>query len=315
MVVANLLTIFELFIHLVFKHEEPNCTWSFGYGSNMDITHLRIKKKLTVYDHKPAILDGYRLSFNMVTDWLAEPAFAGIVPDQTSQVHGLAFCVPQESLDHLNSQERWYEIQNVTVETYDGETLPHVHVYVSPKKFINTEERAPSRRYLNIIKKGATNIGLKPEYLAKLNEIQPYQPSEAVLQIRQNRPKPSELPLITVDELFATKNSTQHWISVLGYIVDIGRSYKRSGRDLTTRILMGYHDIPKDKNDDDWGRPPYPIIEDLSTHELDYLLNHLDSWHIKNITTLTLNPIVGYLKEFHDQQLSGETEFRLPPRV
>ena len=123
------------------------------------------------------------------------------------------------------------------------------------------------------------------------------------------------MPLITVDELFATKNSTQHWISVLGYIVDIGRSYKRSGRDLTTRILMGYHDIPKDKNDDDWGRPPYPIIEDLSTHELDYLLNHLDSWYIKNITTLTLNPIVGYLKEFHDQQLSGETEFRLPPRV
>ena len=315
--VANMIfDLLQLLIHfLSSKYEfESNCSWSFGYGSNMDITHLRIKKNLTVYEYKPALLNGYRFGFNMVTNWLAEPAFAGIIPDPNSTVHGLAFCLPQESLDHLNKQEGWYEINYVNLETYDGGSLENVHVYVSPEKFFKTESAAPSRRYLNIIRKGAQNSGLKPHYLEKLDQIEPYQPSEDVLQIRQNRPKPSDLPEITVDQLFETKNSSKVWISVLGYIVETDRNYRRSGRDLTTRALMGYHDIPMDKNDD-FGRPPYPIVEDLSTYEMDHLLNNLDSWHIKNVTTLELNPIVGYLKEFLDQQISGETDFRLPPRI
>ena len=315
--VANMIfDLLQLLIHFSsLKYEfESNCSWSFGYGSNMDISHLKIKKNLTVYDYKPAILNGYKLSFNMATNWLAEPAFAGIIPDANSTVHGLAFCLPQESLDHLNEQEVWYQINYVNLETYDGEFLENVHVYVSPEKIRSKTEVAPSRRYLNIIRKGARNSGLKPDYLAKLDQIEPYQPSEEVLQIRQNRPKPSDLPKITVDQLFATKNSTKTWISVLGYIVESDRNYKRSGRDLTTRELMRYHDIPMDKNDD-FGRPPYPIIEDLSTYEVDHLLNNLDAWHIKNVTTLELNPIVGYLKEFWDQQISGETDFRLPPRI
>ena len=315
MVVNIIFEVLQLLIHFSSKYElEPNCSWSFGYGSNMDITHLRIKKNLTVYEYKPAILNGYKFGFNMVTNWLAEPAFAGIIPDPNSTVHGLAFCLPQESLDHLNKQEGWYEINYVNLETYDGGSLENVHVYVSPEKFFKTESAAPSRRYLNIIRKGAQNSGLKPHYLEKLDQIEPYQPSEDVLQIRQKRAKPSDLPEITVDQLFATKNSSKVWISVLGYIVETDRNYRRSGRDLTTRALMGYHDIPMDKNDD-FGRPPYPIVEDLSTYEMDHLLNNLDSWHIKNVTTLELNPIVGYLKEFLDQQISGETDFRLPPRI
>ena len=63
------------------------------------------------------------------------------------------------------------------------------------------------------------------------------------------------------------------------------------------------------------GRPPYPLIEGMSQDELDHILGSLDSYQIKNKTSLTLNPIIGYLKEFQDQQESGLTSFELPKRV
>ena len=62
------------------------------------------------------------------------------------------------------------------------------------------------------------------------------------------------------------------------------------------------------------GRPPYPLLKDLSTEEKEHLENWLDSYHIKDKDTLELRPIVGYLKEFHEQQNSRQSNFRLPPR-
>jgi hypothetical protein len=53
----------------------------------------------------------------------------------------------------------------------------------------------------------------------------------------------------------------------------------------------------------------------MSQDELDHILGSLDSYQIKNKTSLTLNPIIGYLKEFQDQQESGLTSFELPKRV
>ncbi len=62
------------------------------------------------------------------------------------------------------------------------------------------------------------------------------------------------------------------------------------------------------------GLPPYPLLKDLSTEEKEHLENWLDSYHIKDKDTLELRPIVGYLKEFHEQQNSRQSNFRLPPR-
>ena len=53
----------------------------------------------------------------------------------------------------------------------------------------------------------------------------------------------------------------------------------------------------------------------MSQDELDHILGSLDLYQIKNKTSLTLNPIIGYLKEFQDQQESGLTSFELPKRV
>ena len=53
----------------------------------------------------------------------------------------------------------------------------------------------------------------------------------------------------------------------------------------------------------------------MSQDELDHILASLDFFQIKNKTSMTLNPIIGYLKEFQDQQESGWTSFELPKRV
>ena len=58
------------------------------------------------------------------------------------------------------------------------------------------------------------------------------------------------------------------------------------------------------------------MIKDMSQDELDHILASLDFCQIiKNKTSMTLNPIIGYLKEFQDQQESGSMSFELPKRV
>ena len=59
---------------------------------------------------------------------------------------------------------------------------------------------------MNIILKGARQIGLDEDYIRKLEATPTYQPSEDILELRQKRPKPEDLPPITVDEL-ASHNS------------------------------------------------------------------------------------------------------------
>ena len=42
------------------------------------------------------------------------------------------------------------------------------------------------------------------------------------------------------------------WVSILGYVIDVGKNWFKihRGRDITSRMLMQFHDIPMDINDD-----------------------------------------------------------------
>ena len=59
---------------------------------------------------------------------------------------------------------------------------------------------------------------------------------------------------ISVQELSRHVSDGDTWVSILGYVIDVGtiskwlKNYK--GRDSTTRYLMQFHDIPMDINDD-----------------------------------------------------------------
>ena len=52
----------------------------------------------------------------------------------------------------------------------------------------------------------------------------------------------------------------------------------------------------------------------MEEEALEHINNVLDGFQIKDRETMTLNPIVGYLKEFQEQQESGETSYELPNR-
>ena len=159
--------------------------------------------------------------------------------------------------------------------------------------------------------KGAKQAGLDPQYIEKLSNHSTYKANTATLKARNERPLPENLKEITVDELSGNRN----WVSCLGYVVEPSRIYFdiHKGRDITTRSLMQFHGIPLDDNDDN-GRPPYPLKNKMTDDELEFVTCWLDHYALNSSENdLEKSPIVGFLKEFKDQQNSELTEFVLPP--
>ena len=219
-----------------------------------------------------------------------------------------------ESLEELDRTERGYNKALVTLKAYDGRDLEGF-VYVPKEE--KTDEFLPSKRYLGVLCKGARQAGLQEDYITKL-EARPtynYQDHPEVLKAREERAKlVDSLREITNEELWLHKNEDT-WVSVLGFVLKQNSAFgSHKGRDITTRVLMQYHGIPLDDNDDG-GAPPYPLVNSLTTGELGYVTSWLDHYHLGGIKGLmTQNPeIMGFLKEFKAQQDSGVTDFVLPP--
>lgn len=62
------------------------------------------------------------------------------------------------------------------------------------------------------------------------------------------------------------------------------------------------------------GRPPYPLVSQLKADEVEYLTQHLDNFQAgKSFDGESdLGEILGFLKEFKEQQDSSKTDFKLP---
>ena len=200
----------------------------------------------------------------------------------------------------------------VTFHSYTGRELEGFIFLNNSPPSLNL---VPSSRYLGILVKGAKQAGLDPNYIEKLSNHPTYKPNDAVLKARRERPKPEELNEITVEHLSQNKN----WIACLGYVfepVSVRIFFdSHRGRDITTRFLMHFHGIGEvlglDDNDDR-GRPPYPLLKDLQGSELDYLTCWLDHYTLDQNDSHRPN-IIGYLKEFKEQQNTNSTTFVLPP--
>ena len=114
-----------------------------------------------------------------------------------------------------------------------------------------------SRRYLNIILRGARNIGLDSTYIEKLKAASIYKPTSTLIwELKNNGEYPENLREITVKELAKHNSVNDTWVSIAGYVINastnpISKWFKiHRGRDITSRALMHFHDIPLDKNDD-----------------------------------------------------------------
>ena len=289
--------------------------WSFGYGSNMDMVALRERKRVEVLEHLPAILGGFRLTFSLQGANYVEPAFGGLTREEGAEVHGIAFKMTNESVAQLDRNEGGtsaYRHETVTLTAYDGRQLEG-YVYM-PNKAIQerAEEYLPSSRYLGVLCKGARQAGLDPAYIEKLAARPVYSsrdhPEVALAREGRERAR-AGLREVGREELLEHKEGVT-WVSCLGFVVSVptvANFSSHKGRDMTSRALMQHHGIGLDANDDG-GAPPYPLVASLSEEELEYITCWLDYYHVGKGGQL-----VGFHKEFREQQEQGSTDFVLPP--
>ncbi|OAF70532.1 KCa2.1 [Intoshia linei] len=284
--------------------------WAFGYGSNMDIESVMHGKHANVIESRPSILNEWKITFNLVGIDHVEPAYACINKgDKSDVVHGVSFCMTLDSMKEMDETESGYVKEMVDLFDYDGNKL-RGFVYVLKPGINLSETVLPSKRYINLMIRAAEKSELKSEYIDKLKAEKTYMTPQDVLKKREDVKNPKDYPVLDLNELSKHNgdNDSTVWVSVLGYIFETSSIFKsHKGRDITTRALLQFNAFGLDDNDDK-GQPPYPIIKDLSDDEKEYVHQWRDHYLMRD----EKSKIVGYLKEFFEQQKSGKTTWTLP---
>lgn len=143
----------------------------FGYGSNINLISLRAKGVAPIHSEK-GWLPGWKLRFNVQHWFRHEGGMGNIEPtgDPADIVEGVLHTCEDDHLQSLDAMEAYgigYDRIEVTVQTNHGPV--QALAYVGLADFIN-DQCEPSRRYINIILKGAEAAGLSEEYIQKLRD-------------------------------------------------------------------------------------------------------------------------------------------------
>jgi hypothetical protein len=143
--------------------------WYFGYGSNMDLMSLRAKG-VEPSESERAVLAGWRLRFNVHHFFRHEGGVGNIEPseDPSHVVRGVLHLCEDEHLALLDAAEAYghgYDRITLPVTGARGER-PAV-TYVGMPTFLDQDCR-PTRRYLNILLRGAVLAELDPAYIDAL---------------------------------------------------------------------------------------------------------------------------------------------------
>jgi gamma-glutamylcyclotransferase (GGCT)/AIG2-like uncharacterized protein YtfP len=151
----------------------------------MDLRSLRAKG-VEPRTSERAVLPGWRLRFNVQHFFLHEGGVGNIEPsdDPSDVVWGVLHRCHGEHLALLDAAEAYghgYDRIKVTVQT--GRGKQRAIAYVGIPSFLN-ERCLPTRRYLNILLKGATTVGLDPVYIDAIRQ----------LPVHQRQPAPPFVP-------------------------------------------------------------------------------------------------------------------------
>lgn len=151
----------------------------FGYGSNINLASLRSKGVIPVSSAR-AVLHGWKLRFNVKHWFRHEGGVGNIRPssDPADLVEGMIHIFPDEQLASLDAVESYgygYDRITISVETPQGPLS--ALTYVGLPEFID-DDCLPSRRYLNIIVKGAEAAGLSAPYIERLRQHPVFVPAE-----------------------------------------------------------------------------------------------------------------------------------------
>ena len=229
-----------------------------------------------------------------------EPAFATLKRNPEGEVHGLSCLLCREDADSLDRQEGPYAVEVCRAHVYDDpfESLG-VEVYVPRRPLpLDHPEGCCSRRYRDLLVRGAVENNLDASWIAKLKALQVYTPGPQTLAMRAALPSPSGLPRMTIEELRAHNGSGQDClVSSCGFIfkhTPIFSSYR--GRDVTFRNLLHVRGINIDANDDG-GVSPFPRLSQLTPAELEYCFQNRD----RHMHKSEGGP-VAVLREFWEEQ-------------
>ena len=143
----------------------------FGYGSNLNLTSLRAKG-VEPSSSERAVLHGWKLSFNVRHWFRHEGGVGNILPSNNTgdQVHGMLHVCEDEHLPLLDAVEAYgtgYDRIEIEVETSHG--MVRATTYVGMPGYLD-DSCLPTRRYLNIILKGAIEADLNKAYIEKLRQ-------------------------------------------------------------------------------------------------------------------------------------------------
>jgi sulfite reductase (NADPH) flavoprotein alpha-component len=154
--------------------------WYFGYGSNMDLSSLRAKGIVPRLWER-GVLPGWRLRFNVQHFFRHEGGVANIErgEDSLDAVWGLLHLCYDEDLRLLDIAEACgHGYDRINVEVHGDRGRRQAVAYIGIPSFLDQSCR-PTRRYLNILLKGATTAGLDSAYVDALRGRPVYQPEPA----------------------------------------------------------------------------------------------------------------------------------------
>ena len=137
----------------------------FAFGANMASEVLVTRRRLRPLWSAAAVLPGHRLVFDVPGLPLVEPSFASVTRDPEARVHGVAWALPPADLRRLDGFEsRRYRRIPMPVEIA-GRGSAQAEVCVNQRP---AAPRPPSRRYLDLLARGAEEHGLPAEHVAWL---------------------------------------------------------------------------------------------------------------------------------------------------
>ena len=145
-----------------------------GIGSNMlrEKVEQRAERPIKLRSFEPAVIPGHRLAFNLRGFAPLEPAVASLEPCHDSVCHG-SLC----SMSAADYEQLWlsegggqaqpaYEEMVVMARPYGSSKMVRAIALRAREHARLPQDRCPSERYMSMLIRGATELGLDPAYIA-----------------------------------------------------------------------------------------------------------------------------------------------------
>lgn len=145
--------------------------WYFAYGANMHDSAFRKMRGMNPREWRPGLIRGYRLRFNLTAP-RGKTAYANVCVDPGAEVCGVLYKITRRDLVRLEATEGvpWggYRPHVLKAEDSSGAVFQAVTLLARG----DDEDRAPSLRYLTLLREGARAHGLPEHYIQFLEQIE-----------------------------------------------------------------------------------------------------------------------------------------------